>query len=81
MTAGKNDTFRRTRTSAEEKAAQTDAAAKDIIAAEAIQRARKTERLRKLREAQGKDLAIAAPARRRTSAAASKKPAPSRALE
>lgn len=52
MAATKEEFFKRTKSSAEEKAAQTNAAARDIIAAEAVKRAVKTERLRLLREAQ-----------------------------
>lgn len=52
MAATKEELFKRTRSSAEEKAAQTNAIARDIIAAEAVKRAQKTERLRLLREAQ-----------------------------
>ncbi|NVP54644.1 hypothetical protein [Mycoplana rhizolycopersici] len=55
MAATKEEFFKRTKTSAEEKAAQTNAVARDIIAAEAVKRALKTERLRQLRESQAGD--------------------------
>jgi hypothetical protein len=55
MAATKEEFFKRTKTSAEEKASQTNAVARDIIAAEAVKRALKTERLRQLRESQAGD--------------------------
>ncbi|KAA1234594.1 hypothetical protein FHL81_23855 [Agrobacterium tumefaciens] len=48
----KRSFFKPGKLSAQDKASLTDSAAKQIINAEAAQRARKTERLRQLREAQ-----------------------------
>lgn len=72
MAATKEDFFKRAKVSAEEKAAQTNAIARDIVAAEAAQRAKKTERLRQLREAQDADT-VASPARGRKPSASSKR--------
>ena len=52
MSAKKDRFFKPSRTSAESKLAQTDAAARDIVDAEATVREKKTERLRALRLAQ-----------------------------
>ncbi|MBP2568293.1 hypothetical protein V6R98_17980 [Agrobacterium sp. CCNWLW71] len=52
MAATKEAFFKPGKLSAQDKASLTDSAAKQIINAEAAQRARKTERLRQLREAQ-----------------------------
>jgi len=52
MAATKEVFFKPGKLSAQDKASLTDSAAKQIINAEADQRARKTERLRQLREAQ-----------------------------
>ncbi|TXI07493.1 MAG: hypothetical protein E6Q76_08435 [Rhizobium sp.] len=52
MTATKDRFFKPGQTSAESKLAQTDAAARDIVDAEAAIREKKTERLRALRLAQ-----------------------------
>ncbi|CUX66266.1 MULTISPECIES: hypothetical protein [Agrobacterium] len=52
MAATKEAFFKPGKLSAQDKASLTDSAAKQIINAEADQRARKTERLRQLREAQ-----------------------------
>ncbi|WP_280171280.1 hypothetical protein [Agrobacterium pusense] len=52
MAATKEVFFKHGKLSAQDKASLTDSAAKQIINAEADQRARKTERLRQLREAQ-----------------------------
>ncbi|MCW8061086.1 hypothetical protein [Agrobacterium tumefaciens] len=52
MAATKEAFFKPGKLSAQNKASLTDSAAKQIINAEAAQRARKTERLRQLREAQ-----------------------------
>lgn len=60
MEATKEQFFKPTKLSAQEKAAQTHTAAQNIIAAEAAAREKKTERLRALRLAQP----MKAPARR-----------------
>lgn len=52
MAATKEAFFKPGKLSAQDKASLTDSAAKQIINAESDQRARKTERLRQLREAQ-----------------------------
>lgn len=52
MAATKEVFFKPGKLSAQNKASLTDSAARQIINAEADQRARKTERLRQLREAQ-----------------------------
>jgi len=52
MAASKEAFFKPGKLSAQDRASLTDNAAKQIINAEADQRARKTERLRQLREAQ-----------------------------
>ncbi|HZG28968.1 hypothetical protein SAMN05421890_1892 [Ensifer adhaerens] len=63
MTATKDQFFKPTKMSAQDKASAIDHAAWQIIDKEAEQRALKTDRLRKLREAQ-EALAPAAPAPR-----------------
>lgn len=52
MTINKEAVFKTGRASAQDKASATDQAAKQIIATDDAQRAKKTERLRLLREAQ-----------------------------
>lgn len=52
MTATKEAFFKPGKMSAQDKAAAIDHAAREIISKEAAQREKKTERLRKLREAQ-----------------------------
>jgi len=58
MTEPKEAVFKPEKLSSQDKASMTDKAARQIITAESDQRARKTERLRQLREAQ--EAAIAA---------------------
>ena len=52
MTATKDEFFKPGKLSAQAKAAQTDAVARDILAAEANARQKKTEKLKALRLAQ-----------------------------
>ncbi|WP_107339612.1 hypothetical protein [Agrobacterium pusense] len=61
MAATKEVFFKPGKLSARDKASLTDSAAKQIINAEADQRARKTERLRQLREAQEAAVVVADP--------------------
>ncbi|MEE9986035.1 hypothetical protein [Agrobacterium pusense] len=61
MAATKEVFFKPGKLSAQDKASLTDSAAKQIINAEADQRARKTERLRQLREAQEAAVVVADP--------------------
>ncbi|MFK3691193.1 hypothetical protein ACI2J4_13110 [Agrobacterium tumefaciens] len=61
MAATKEAFFKPGKLSAQDKASLTDSAAKQIINAEADQRARKTERLRQLREAQEATVIVDAP--------------------
>lgn len=61
MAATKEAFFKPGKLSAQDKASLTDSAAKQIINAEADQRARKTERLRQLREAQETTVIVDAP--------------------
>lgn len=61
MAATKEAFFKPGKLSAQDKASLTDSAAKQIINAEADQRARKTERLRQLREAQEATIIADAP--------------------
>ncbi|MCX8999609.1 hypothetical protein NOF55_21110 [Rhizobiaceae bacterium BDR2-2] len=63
MTITKEAFFKPGRTSAQDKASTTDRAAKEIITAEALQRARKTQRLRELREAQETATVVIPPVR------------------
>lgn len=51
MAVTKDNIFKPGRTSAEQKASSTNTAARQIVLAEAAERIRKTESLRKLREA------------------------------
>ncbi|MGP4672054.1 hypothetical protein ACSV5N_10605 [Agrobacterium salinitolerans] len=62
MAATKEAFFKPGKLSAQDKASLTDNAAKQIINTEADQRARKTERLRQLREAQEASFIAEAPA-------------------
>ncbi|MES5045491.1 hypothetical protein ABVB72_09440 [Rhizobium nepotum] len=71
MTATKEAFFKPGKLSSQDKASLTDRAAKQIITAESDQRAKKTERLRQLREAQ--EAAIVAPAPTRTKRPSGKK--------
>lgn len=61
MAASKEAFFKPGKLSAQDRASLTDNAAKQIINAEADQRARKTERLRQLREAQEATIIADAP--------------------
>jgi hypothetical protein len=71
MTATKEAFFKPGKLSSQDKASMTDKAAKQIITAESDLRAKKTERLRQLREAQ--EAAIAAPPPPRTKKPSGKK--------
>ncbi|KJF67733.1 hypothetical protein [Rhizobium nepotum] len=63
MTATKEAFFKPGKLSSQDKASLTDKAAKQIITAESDQRAKKTERLRQLREAQEAAIVVPAPTR------------------
>ncbi len=63
MSTTKEVFFKPGKLSAQDKASLTDSVAKQIINAESDQRARKTERLRQLREAQEATIAAPVPAR------------------
>ncbi|MFB2552787.1 hypothetical protein [Ensifer soli] len=62
MAVTKDNIFKPAKSSAEQKASSTDTAARQIVLAEAAERVRKTESLRKLREAREAEApSIAAP--------------------
>lgn len=68
MTATKDEFFNPTKLSARDKAAATDHTARAIIAAETLQREKKTEKLRQLRLQHEADQPPARPKSRKTSA-------------
>ncbi|WP_337268673.1 hypothetical protein [Oryzifoliimicrobium ureilyticus] len=68
MTATKEEFFKPAKVSPQQKATTTDQAARQIIASEAAERLKKTERLRLLREAKEAEAPVAAPARKKKTA-------------
>lgn len=71
MTITKEGFFKPGKMSSQDKAYATDQAARQIVASEAAQRARKTERLRQLRKAQEAEAPLLSPMRRRKSSRSS----------